>query len=174
MKLALGPVQSNAKGGRYVSLEDSEEIFYRRNCAVEILWEPGNFQDDGAKRLGICFTADPDLRDWVLSVEDTVVDNMIVQQGPFPGASRTELEAQLQSAVKVSLKGQHVKAKINLERCVYWDSHGKPAPQPSEFARRRDRGAAGLADGPPVWRALRGPAPHPGRCRSALLPVHLL
>ena len=31
MKLALGPVQSNAKGGRYVSLEDSEEIFYRRN-----------------------------------------------------------------------------------------------------------------------------------------------
>ena len=53
MKLALGPVHSNAKGGRYVSLEDSEEIFYRRNCAVEILWEPGNFQDDGAKRLGI-------------------------------------------------------------------------------------------------------------------------
>ena len=139
MKLALGPVQSNAKGGRYVSLEDSEEIFYRRNCAVEILWEPGNFQDDGAKRLGICFTADPDLRDWVLSVEDTVVDNMIVQQGPFPGASRTELEAQLQSAVKVSPKGQHVKAKINLERCVYWDSNGKPAPQPSEFARRRGR-----------------------------------
>ena len=136
MKLALGPVQSNAKGGRYVSLEDSEEIFYRRNCAVEILWEPGNFQDDGAKRLGICFTADPDLRDWVLSVEDTVVDNMIVQQGPFPGASRTELEAQLQSAVKVSPKGQHVKAKI--ERCVYWDSNGKPAP-PSEFARRRGR-----------------------------------
>ena len=84
MKLALGPVQSNAKGGRYVSLKDSEEIFYRRNCAVEILWEPGNFQDDGAKRLGICFAADPDLRDWVLSVEDTVVDNMIVQQGPFP------------------------------------------------------------------------------------------
>ena len=120
MKLALGPAQSNAKGGRCVSLEDSEEIFYRRNCAVEILWEPGNFQDDGAKRLGICFTADPDLRDWVLSVEDTVVDNMIVQQGPFPGASRTELEAQLQSAVK-----------------VYWDSNGKPAPQPSEFARRR-------------------------------------
>ena len=134
MKLALGPVQSNAKGGRYVSLEDSEEIFYR-NCAVEILWEPGNFQDDGAKRLGIC----SDLRDWVLSVEDTVVDNMIVQQGPFPGASRTELEAQLQSAVKVSPKGQHVKAKINLERCVYWDSNGKPAPQPSEFARRRGR-----------------------------------
>ena len=76
-----------------------------------------------------------DLRDWALSVEDTVVDNMIVQQGPFPGASRTELEAQLQSAVKVSPKGQHVKAKINLERCVYWDSNGKPAPQLSEFAR---------------------------------------
>ena len=130
MKLALGPVQSNAKGGRYVSLEDSEEIFYRRNCAVEILWEPGNFQDDGAKRLGICFTADPDLRDWVLSVEDTVVDNMIVQQGPFPGASRTELEAQLQSAVKVSPKGQHVKAKINLERCVYWDSTASPRRSP--------------------------------------------
>ena len=66
-----------------------KKIFYRRNCAVEILWEPGNFQDDGAKRLGICFTADPDLRDWALSVEDTVVDNMIVQQGPFPGASRS-------------------------------------------------------------------------------------
>ena len=71
--------------------------------------------------------------------EDTVVGNMIVQQSPFPGASRTELEAQLQSAVKVSPKGQHVKAKINLERCVYWDSNGKPAPQPSEFARRRGR-----------------------------------
>ena len=117
MKLALGPVQFNAKGGRYVSLEDSEEIFYRRNCAVEILWEPGNFQDDGAKRLGICFTADPHLRNWVLSVEDTVVDNMIVQQSPFPGASHGAGSA-VQSAVKVSPKGQHVKAKINLERCV--------------------------------------------------------
>ena len=137
MKLALGPVQSNAKGGRYISLEDSEEC--RHNCAVEILWEPGNFQDDGAKRLGICFAADPDLRDWVLSVEDAVVDNMIVRQSPFPDASCAELEAQLQSAVKVSPKGQRVKAKINLERCVYWDSNGKPAPQPSEFARRRGR-----------------------------------
>ena len=69
------------------------------------------------------------------------MDNMIVQQSPFPGASRTELEAQLQSAVKVSPKGQHVKAKINLERCVYWDSNGKPAPQPLEFGRRRGRAA---------------------------------
>ena len=39
----------------------------------------------------------------------------------------------------MSPKGQHVKAKINLERCVYWDSNGKPAPQPSEFARCRGR-----------------------------------
>ena len=135
MKLALGPVQSNAKGGRYVSLTDSEEIFYRRNCAVEIRWEPGNFQDDGAKRLGICFTADPDLRNWALSVEDTVVDNMIVQQSPFPGASRTE------RAVKVSPKGQHVKAKIP-GRC--WRKAAsagglRAAAQPRTRDRRGDR-----------------------------------
>ena len=62
----------------------------------------------------------------------------------------------------MSPQGQRAKAKINLERCVYWDSNGKPAPQPLEFARRR--GAPWLM----------------GRqfgvlfCRSALLPVHLL
>ena len=30
---------------------------------VEVLWEPGNFQDDGAKRVGVCF-ASTDLELW--------------------------------------------------------------------------------------------------------------
>ena len=177
MKLALGPVQSNAKGGRYVSLEDSEEIFYRRNCAVEILWEPGNFQDDGAKRLGICFTADPDLRDWVLSVEDTVVDNMIVQQGPFPGAPHgagsaapERRQGEPQGPARQGEDQLGALRLLGLKRQAHAAALGVCSPP----GARRARGAAGLADGPPVWRALRGPAPHPGRCRSALLPVHLL
>ena len=42
MKLALGlDVQTNAKGGKFMSIEDSRQ--------------PGNFQDDGAKRVGVCF-----------------------------------------------------------------------------------------------------------------------
>ena len=28
---------------------------------VEVLWEPGNFQDDGAKRVGVCFASNTDL-----------------------------------------------------------------------------------------------------------------
>ena len=35
-------------------------------------------------------------------VEQGVIDNMIIFQKPFPGAARTELESQLQRAVKVS------------------------------------------------------------------------
>ena len=37
----------------------------------------------------------------------------------FPGAARTELESQLQRAVKVSAKGKHVKCKMDLERCLF-------------------------------------------------------
>ena len=39
-------------------------------------------------------------------VEQAVIDNMIIFQKPFPGAARTELESQLQRAVKESAKGK--------------------------------------------------------------------
>ena len=99
---------------------------------VEVLWEPGNFQDDGAKRVGVCFASNTDLL-WTEEVEQGVIDNMIIFQKPFPGAARTELESQLQRAVKVSAKGKHVKRKMDLERCLFWDN------RPAEFARRRGR-----------------------------------
>ena len=89
---------------------------------VEVLWEPGNFQDDGAKRVGVCFASNTDLELWTEEVEQGVIDNMIVFQKPFPGAARTELESQLQRAVKVSAKGKHVKCKMDPERrCLFWD-----------------------------------------------------
>ena len=95
MKLALGlDVQTNAKGGKFMSIEDS------RQGAL-----PSNFQDDGAKRVGVCFASNTDLELWTEEVEQGVIDNMIVFQKPFPGAARTELESQLQRAVKVSAKG---------------------------------------------------------------------
>ena len=84
---------------------------------VEVLWEPGNFQDDGAKRVGVCFASNTDLELWTEEVEQGVIDNMII----FQGAARTELESQLQRAVKVSAKGKHVKCKMDLERCLFWD-----------------------------------------------------
>ena len=43
---------------------------------------------------------------------------MIVFQA-LSGAARTELESQLQRAVKVSAKGKHVKCKMDLERCLF-------------------------------------------------------
>ena len=52
---------------------------------------------------------------------------------------RTGLESQLQRAVKVSAKGKHVKCKMDLERCLFWDPAGKRAPRPAEFTRRRGR-----------------------------------
>ena len=54
----------------------------------------------------------------------------------FPGAARTELESQLQRAVKVSAKSKHVKCKMDLERCLFWDPAGNRVP-PAEFVRRR-------------------------------------
>ena len=52
MKLALGlDVQTNAKGGKFMSIEDSRQGALVRKADVEVLWEPGNFQDDGAKRV---------------------------------------------------------------------------------------------------------------------------
>ena len=73
------------------------------------------------------------IQPWTEEVEQGVIDNMIIFQKPFPGAARTELESQLQRAVKVSAKGKHVKCKMDLERCLFWD------PGPAEFARRRGR-----------------------------------
>ena len=56
MKLALGlDVQTNAKGGKFMSIEDSRQGALVYKADVEVLWEPGNFQDDGAKRVGVCF-----------------------------------------------------------------------------------------------------------------------
>ena len=114
MKLALGlDVQTNAKGGKFMSIEDSRQGALVYKADVEVLWEPGNFQDDGAKRVGVCFASNTDLELWTDGVEQAVIDDMIIFQKPFPGATRTELESQLQRAVKVSAKGKHVN---------FWDS----------------------------------------------------
>ena len=115
---------------------------------VEVLWEPGNFQDDGAKRVGMCFATNTDLELWTEEVEQGVIDNMIIFQKPFPGAARTELESQLQRAVKVSAKGKHVKCKIDLERCLFWDPAGNRVPHPAGFAHRRGRA---LVEARHVW-----------------------
>ena len=64
------------------------------------------------------------------------------------GVTRTELESQLQRAVKVSAKGKHVKCKVDLERCLFWDSAGNRAPRPAEFVRRRGRA---LVEARHVW-----------------------
>ena len=110
MKLALGlDVQT-------MSIEDSRQGALVYKADVEVLWEPGNFQDDGAKRVGVCFASNTDLELWTDGVEQAVIDDMIIFQKPFPGATRTELESQLQRAVKVSAKGKHVKCKVDLER----------------------------------------------------------
>ena len=137
MKLALGlDVQTNAKGGKFMSIEDSHQGALVRKADVEVLWEPGNFQDDGAKRVGVCF-ASTDLGAWTDGVEQAVVDDMIIFQKPFPGVTRAELESQLQRAVKVSAKGKHVKCKVDLERCLF-----------AEFARRRGHA---LVEARHVW-----------------------
>ena len=81
-------------------------------------------------------------------MEQGVVDNIIVFQKPFPGAARTELESQLQRAVKVSAKGKHVKCKMDLERCLFWDPAGNRVPRPAEFARHRGRA---LVEARHVW-----------------------
>ena len=140
MKLALGlDVQTNAKGGKFMSIEDSRQGALVCKADVEVLWEPGNFQDDGAKRVGVCFASNTDLELWTEEVEQGVIDNMIVFQKPSP-------ESQLQRAVKVSAKGKHVKCKMDLERCLFWD------PATACRAPRSSR-AAGAAR---LWR--------PGTC----------
>ena len=82
---------------------------------MEVLWQPGNFQDDGAKRVGVCFASNTDLELWTDGVEQAVIDNMIIFQKPFPGAA---LRASC-SAVKVSAKGKHMKCKMDFERCLF-------------------------------------------------------
>ena len=61
MKLALGlDVQTNAKGGKFMSIEDSRQGALVCKADVEVLWEPGNFQDD----VGVCFASNTDLELW--------------------------------------------------------------------------------------------------------------
>ena len=52
-------------------------------------------------QLPRCFASNTDLELWTEKVEQGVMDNIILFQKPFPGAARTELESQLQRAVKV-------------------------------------------------------------------------
>ena len=95
---ALGlDVQTNAKGGKFMSIENSRQGALVYKADVEVLWEPGNFQDDGAKRVGVRFARNTDL-EWTDGVEQAVIDDMIIFQKPFPGVTRTELESQLHSA----------------------------------------------------------------------------
>ena len=42
-----------------MSIEDSHQGALV--CKVDVLREPGNFQDDGAKRVGVCFASNTDL-----------------------------------------------------------------------------------------------------------------
>ena len=93
----------------------------------------------GARQLpgGVCFASNTDLELWTEEVEQGVLDNMILFQ---------ELDSQLQRAVKVSAKGKHVKCKMDLERCLFWDPAGNRVP-------RRSSRAAGAAR---LWR--------PGTC----------
>ena len=130
-----------------MSIEDSHQGALVCKVDVEVLWEP--------KRVGVCFATNTDLELWTEEVEQGVIGDMIIFQKPFPGAARTELESQLR-AVKVSAKGKHVKCKIDLERCLFWDPAGNRAPRPAEFARRRGRACGGPArvDGQAVGRAL--------------------
>ena len=96
----------------------------------------------------MCFASNTDLELWTEEVEQGVIDNMIVFKKPFPGASRTELENQLQRAVKASAKGKHVKRKIDLERCLL---AGNRAPHPAQAAR-----SLRLLDAPTYrWRCVR-------------------
>ena len=59
------------------------------------------------------------------------------------GAARTELESQLQRAVKVSAKGKHVKRKLPLLQPA-----GNRVPRPTEFLRRKGRA---LVEARHVW-----------------------
>ena len=74
MKLALGlDVQTNAKGGKFMSIEDSRQGALVCKADVGVLWE---------------LASNTDLELWTEEVEQGVIDNMIVFQKPFPGAAR--------------------------------------------------------------------------------------
>ena len=91
MKLALGlDVQTNAKGGKFMSTQDSRQGALVCKADVEVLWEP---EDDGAKRVGVCFASNTDLELWTEEVEQGVIDNMIVFQKPFRGPPAPSLRA---------------------------------------------------------------------------------
>ena len=146
MKLALGlDVQTNAKGGKFMSIEDSHQGALVCKVDVEVLWEPGNV-------LGVCFASNTDLELWTEEVEQGVIGNIF--QKPFPGAARTELESQLQRAVKVSAKGKHVKCKMDLERCLFWEPRAAPRGVRAPQGPRACGGPARVADGQAVGRAL--------------------
>ena len=76
MKLALWTFRPMQRGKIHVHRE-----LPSGRGAQEVLWEPGNFQDDEAKRVGVRFASNTDLELW----EQGVIDNMIIFQKPFRG-----------------------------------------------------------------------------------------
>ena len=62
-----------------MSIEDSRQGALVYKADVEVLWEPGNFQDDGAKRVGVCFASNSGRMGWSRLSSTT----LIIFQKPF-------------------------------------------------------------------------------------------
>ena len=62
MKLARAG-RLDQRQGKFMSIEDSRQgALVQGGCEGAV--GPGNFQDDGAKRVGVCFASNTDLELW--------------------------------------------------------------------------------------------------------------
>ena len=133
MKLALGlDVQTNAKGGKFMSIEDSHQGALV--CKVDV---EGRRGQEGGRVL--CEQHQPG------AVDGGGGAGRHRQHDHLSGAARTELESQLQRAVKVSAKGKHVK-------CKTWSAASSTRPATACRAPRSSRAAGAVR----LWR--------PGTC----------
>ena len=108
MKLALGlDVQTNAKGGKFMSKRTPVRAHWCARRTWRCCGSPATWGQEGGRVL--CEQHRPG------AVDGGGGAGRHRQHDRLPGVARTELESQLQRAVKVSAKGKHVKCKMDLE-----------------------------------------------------------
>ena len=146
----LGDLRSNAKGGKFLSLEP---LIWLSSAALEMPWEPSAYSE--GQRPTVSFAADDSTREFWARAEDELVERLAaVSERVFCAKLPPEaVRARLLPCVRQSRGGDWLlKAKLPAD-ARFWDAGGAPAASGLAGPQRRARAAAGpqpVADARPV------------------------
>ena len=140
---AVGEVQSNAKGGKYLSIKGKDgcnnPTFHSTQWAA-VAWEPSTYAAEGDSRVNVCLEATEELAEAVLRWETAAAGLAIKHAASVFGKALSQawMQERLQSCLKASAQGlRFCKLKATTHNVRFWDSEGKRAEAPASLRGRK-------------------------------------